>query len=51
MIVSPIASVITPNLPEAAMMLDQPVASLIGVASLRLEAAYKKLSAPRYFVW
>ena len=43
-ILFPIAAVITPNLPEAAMLLDQPVESLLGADSFQLEAACKNLS-------
>ncbi len=44
-ILFPIAAVITPNLPEAAMLLSQPVESLLGTDSFQLEAACKNLSA------
>jgi hydroxymethylpyrimidine/phosphomethylpyrimidine kinase len=44
-ILFPIADVITPNLPEAAMLLNLPVEALIGADSSRLEAACKELSA------
>jgi hydroxymethylpyrimidine/phosphomethylpyrimidine kinase len=46
-ILFPIATVITPNLPEAAMLLGQPVENLIGVDGLQLETACKNLSAFR----
>ncbi|MFH0994925.1 MAG: bifunctional hydroxymethylpyrimidine kinase/phosphomethylpyrimidine kinase [Pseudomonadota bacterium] len=43
-ILFPIAAVITPNLPEAAMLLDIPVEFLLGADSIQLEAACKNLS-------
>ncbi|MBI5588928.1 MAG: bifunctional hydroxymethylpyrimidine kinase/phosphomethylpyrimidine kinase [Deltaproteobacteria bacterium] len=44
-ILFPIAAVITPNLPEAAMLLHQPVEALLEADSSQLEAACKNLSA------
>jgi hydroxymethylpyrimidine/phosphomethylpyrimidine kinase len=41
----PIADVITPNLPEAAILLNQPVEALIGADGAQLETACKNLSA------
>ncbi|MEI6262532.1 MAG: bifunctional hydroxymethylpyrimidine kinase/phosphomethylpyrimidine kinase, partial [Deltaproteobacteria bacterium] len=43
-ILFPIASVITPNLPEAAILLNQPVETLLGADSSELETACKNLS-------
>lgn len=43
-ILFPIASVITPNLPEAAILLNQPVEALLGADSSQLETACKNLS-------
>ena len=43
-ILFPIASVITPNLPEAAILLNQPVETLLGADSSQLETACKNLS-------
>jgi len=43
-ILFPIASVITPNLPEAAILLNQPVEALLGADSSELETACKNLS-------
>ena len=44
-ILFPIATVITPNLPEAAMLLNQPVEALLGAERAQLETVCKKLSA------
>lgn len=44
-ILFPLATVITPNLPEAAMLLDQPVESLLEADDFELESACKNLSA------
>jgi len=44
-ILFPIADVITPNLPEAAILLSQPVEMLISADSPQLETACKNLSA------
>ena len=43
-ILFPIASVITPNLPEAAILLNQPVEALLEADSSQLETACKNLS-------
>ena len=43
-ILFPIASVITPNLPEAAILLNQPVEALLGADSSELETTCKNLS-------
>jgi hydroxymethylpyrimidine/phosphomethylpyrimidine kinase len=44
-ILFPIATVITPNLPEAAMLLNQPVEALLGAERSQLETVCKNLSA------
>lgn len=44
-ILFPVATVITPNLPEAAMLLNLPVEELIEADRIQLEAACKNLSA------
>ncbi len=44
-ILFPIADVITPNLPEAAMLLNQPVAALLEADTSQLETVCKSLSA------
>jgi hydroxymethylpyrimidine/phosphomethylpyrimidine kinase len=44
-ILFPIADVITPNLPEAAILLNQPVETLLGAGSAQLETACRNLSA------
>jgi hydroxymethylpyrimidine/phosphomethylpyrimidine kinase len=41
----PIADIITPNFPEAAMLLNQPVEALLSADSSQLETACKHLSA------
>ncbi len=43
-ILFPIADVITPNLPEAAILLNQPVETLLSAGSSQLETACKNLS-------
>lgn len=44
-ILFPVATVITPNLPEAAMLLNQPVEALLGADCALLETACKNLAA------
>ena len=44
-ILFPIATVITPNLPEAAMLLNQPIEALLGAERAQLETVCKNLSA------
>jgi hydroxymethylpyrimidine/phosphomethylpyrimidine kinase len=44
-ILFPIATLITPNFPEAAILLNQPVETLLGADGFELETACKNLSA------